>query len=225
MKLPRSPHRWQVTPTRAIQIQRELADRVVHAPLPKDARWIAGADMAFAPDGRRCLAGVVVWDRRRQEVVEERLAVRVARFPYVPGLLSFREAPAVLAALRKVRRVPDVLMLDGQGLAHPRRMGLACHVGILAGTPTVGCAKSRLCGRFVEPGLARGSRSDLLDGDEVIGAVVRTRSDVRCVYVSVGHRATLDGAVSLVLDCCTRYRLPEPTRLAHQLVTRQRDRV
>jgi len=178
--------------------------------------------MAFAPDGRRCIAGVVLWDRQTQVVVEERLAVRDARFPYVPGLLSFREAPAVLAALRKLQQRPDVLILDGQGLAHPRRMGLACHVGVLADLPTVGCAKSRLCGTFVEPGAHRGDRSDLTDGDDVIGAVLRTRDNVRCVYISVGHRADLEDAVALVLACCRRYRLPEPSRLAHQLVTRHR---
>lgn len=205
-----------------MQIQQELAARLVVEPLPENARWIAGADMAFSPDGLRCVAGVVVWDRRDQEVVEERHAVREVRFPYVPGLLSFREAPAVLAALRKLRVEPDVLILDGQGLAHPRRMGLACHVGLLADLPTIGCAKSRLCGSHAEPGTRHGSRSELLDGDEVIGTVLRTRSRVRCLYVSVGHRAALEDAENLVLACCTRYRLPEPTRLAHQYVTRER---
>ncbi|MBN1342609.1 MAG: endonuclease V [Phycisphaerae bacterium] len=222
MKLPRAPHRWRVTPARAIRIQKELTGRVVQAPLPASARWIAGADMAFSSDGRRCIAGVVLWDRQLRQVVEERLATRDVTFPYVPGLLSFREAPAVLAALRGLRRIPDVLVLDGQGLAHPRRMGLACHVGLLADIPTVGCAKSRLCGSGPEPGARRGSRSALVDGDEVIGAMVRTRDGVRCVYVSVGHRATLDEAITLVTGCCTRFRLPEPTRLAHQLVTRHR---
>jgi deoxyribonuclease V len=179
--------------------------------------------MAFTPDGQRCVAGVVVWDRRCEQVIEEQTAVRTVRFPYVPGLLSFREAPAVLAAIRKLRQTPDVLILDGQGQAHPRRMGLASHVGLLADIPTVGCAKSRLCGTFVDPSAERGSRADLMDEDEIIGAVVRTRAGTRCVFVSVGHRVTLDDAVSLVLACCTRYRLPEPTRLAHQLVTRCRN--
>ncbi len=222
MKLPRSPHRWQVTPSRAIQIQRELAGRVRHEPLASTPRLVAGADMAFSRDGRRCVAGIVVWDRPGQRVVEERLAVREVTFPYVPGLLSFREAPVVLAALRKVRTVPDALMVDGQGLAHPRRMGLACHVGLLVDLPTVGCAKSRLCGQADEPGPERGGRSALTDDDETIGAMLRTRSGVRCVFVSVGHRIVLDEAVDLVLSCTTTYRLPEPTRLAHQFVSRQR---
>ena len=222
MKLPRMPHRWQMTPDSAIRLQRKLAGRVSHTPLPEPVRYVAGTDVAFSSDGARCVAGMVLWDRMRRNVVEERVAVRPARFPYVPGLLSFREAPSVLAALRKLRATPDVLMLDGQGLAHPRRMGLACHVGILADLPAVGCAKSRLCGELIEPASTRGSRTDLTDGDELIGAVVRTRTNVRWVIVSVGHRVTLDDAVALVLACCTRYRLPEPTRLAHRLVTRAR---
>lgn len=222
MKLPRCPHRWDVSPKRAIRIQRDLADRVVHEPLPRRPTRIAGADMAFTPDGESCVAGVVVWDRRRQAVLEERVSVQRVRFPYVPGLLSFREAPAVLATLRKLHCVPDVLLMDGQGFAHPRRMGLACHIGVVADLPTIGCAKSRLCGEHREPGTTRGCRRDLLDGEEVIGSVVRSRARVKCIYVSVGHRATLGGAVDLVLSCCTRYRLPEPTRLAHRLVTRQR---
>jgi len=222
MKLPRMPHRWQMTPASAIRLQRKLAGRVSQTPLGEPVRYVAGADVAFSSDGARCVAGMVLWDRMRRNVVEERVAVRPARFPYVPGLLSFREAPSVLAALRKLRATPDVLMLDGQGLAHPRRMGLACHVGILADLPAVGCAKSRLCGELIEPASTRGSRTDLTDGDELIGAVVRTRTNVRWVIVSVGHRVTLDDAVALVLACCTRYRLPEPTRLAHRLVTRAR---
>lgn len=223
MKLPRAVHRWQVSPKRAMQIQRDLAGCVRQTRLAGPNRWVAGADMAFTPDGQRCVAGVVVWDRIGRQVVEQQHAVRTVRFPYVPGLLSFREAPAVLAALRKLRRRPDVLILDGQGLAHPRRMGLACHVGLLADLPTIGCAKSRLCGTFCEPGIERGSRADLLDGDEVIGAVVRTRSRVRCVFVSVGHGVTLEDGVALVLACSTKYRVPEPARLAHQFVTQRRE--
>ncbi len=222
MKLPRAIHSWRVSPTEAISLQRELAGRVVVRPLPRDARWIAGADMAFSPDGQRCVAGVVLWDRLDRAAVEEHVAVRSVRFPYVPGLLSFREAPAVLAALAKLRRVPDVILLDGQGVAHPRRCGLASHIGLWAGLPAVGCAKSRLCGEYEEPAGLQGRHSALRDGSEVIGAVVRTRANVRPVFVSVGHLATLEDGIRLVLSCCTRYRLPEPTRLAHQFVTRER---
>jgi deoxyribonuclease V len=222
MKLPRVPHRWDVTPRRAIQIQRELASLVRQAPLPARPRFFAGTDMAFSSDGKRCLAGAVVWDRESETIVERQLAVRPVRFPYVPGLLSFREAPAVLAALRKLRDKPDVLMVDGQGLAHPRRMGLACHLGVVANIPTIGCAKSRLCGTHQEPRGLRGCWSLLTDAGEIVGAVVRTRTGVRCVYVSVGHMVTIEQAISLVLECSTHYRLPEPTRLAHHLVTSHR---
>jgi deoxyribonuclease V len=138
-------------------------------------------------------------------------------FPYVPGLLAFREGPVVLAALEQLMDRPDVLMFDAQGLAHPRRMGLAAHLGILLDIPAVGCAKSRLCGEHVSPGEGKGAWAALKDGDEVIGAVVRTRSRVRPVYVSIGHRVDLETAVSLVLSCAPRYRLPEPIRWAHRV--------
>jgi deoxyribonuclease V len=139
-------------------------------------------------------------------------------FPYVPGLLSFREAPALLAALRKLKRTPNALMCDGQGLAHPRRLGIASHIGIICGLPTIGCAKSRLCGEETMPARQRGSWTSLVDGDEEIGAVLRTQEGVNPLYVSVGHLCDLPTARQLVLHCATRYRLPEPTRLADRLV-------
>jgi deoxyribonuclease V len=146
--------------------------------------------------------------------------VRPVRFPYVPGLLSFREAPALLAAIRRLKAEPDAFLFDGQGLAHPRRFGLACHVGLLIDRPSVGCAKSRLIGRHAEPDTHRGATAPLTDGEQRIGTVLRTRDGVKCVYVSIGHRVTLATAEQLVLACCTRYRLPEPTRLADLLVAR-----
>jgi deoxyribonuclease V len=147
------------------------------------------------------------------------------RFPYVPGLLSFREAPALLAAIRKLKAEPDAFIFDGQGLAHPRRFGLACHVGVLIDRPSVGCAKSRLIGSHDDPGRRRGSSAPLVDADQRVGTVLRTRDKVKCVYVSVGHRVSLSTAERLVLACCTRYRLPEPTRLADQLVARAKNEV
>lgn len=181
---------------------------------------VVGVDAAFSRDGRNCIAGAVVWSLREGRVVEERTARRVLRFPYVPGLLSFREAPAVLAALRALREAPDALVCDGQGLAHPRRFGIACHVGLLADLPSVGCGKSRLVGAFREPASRRGSRSALRDRGERVGTVLRTRDGVKPVFVSVGHRADLRGAERLVLACHGGYRLPEPTRLADRLVAR-----
>lgn len=222
MKLPPPIHRWSMTPRRAIALQQRLARRVRIEPLRKMPRLVAGADVAFSADGRRCLAGVVVWNVEAGEVVEERLAWRPATFPYVPGLLSFREAPAVLAAVRKLTIRPDVFLFDAQGLAHPRRMGLASHVGLLTDCPSVGCAKSRLCGEHDPPAVKAGSTAPLIDHDEKVGIVLRTRDGINPVYVSVGHRVTLDDAIVVVLSCVTRYRLPEPTRLAHILVTRHR---
>ena len=223
MELPKPLHRWTVTPAEAVAIQRALADRVSRRGNLAGVRLVAGADLAFAVGGKRCVAGVVVWDMVEQAVVEQRTAVRAVRFPYVPGLLSFREAPALLAAIRKLKTEPDAFIFDGQGLAHPRRFGLACHVGLLIDRPSVGCAKSRLIGRHADPGPDRGSKAPLTDRGQRVGTVLRTRDGVRCVYVSVGHRVSLPAAERLVLACCTRYRLPEPTRLADQLVARAKN--
>jgi deoxyribonuclease V len=186
---------------------------------------VAGADAAFPKGGKQCVAAVVLWDLEQRAVLEEHVAVRNLMFPYVPGLLSFREAPAVLAALRKLRRTPDCLMLDGHGYAHPRRFGIACHVGVICGRPTIGCAKSRLTGFHDEPGLARGSRTPLVGGAVTLGTVLRTRDAVKPVFVSVGHKVDLETAEKVVLDCAVRYRLPEPTRLADRLVAAAKQEV
>jgi deoxyribonuclease V len=154
------------------------------------------------------------------ELVEEQTARAPAQFPYVPGLLSFREGPAVLAAMEKLRTWPDAVILDGQGIAHPRRLGLAAHLGLWLGIPTVGCAKSRLVGKHGEPGAEGGDWTPLMDGPDLIGSVVRTKSHVRPLYVSPGHLCDHEGARRLVLDCCTGYRVPEPTRRAHLAVAR-----
>jgi len=183
---------------------------------------VAGADMAFSPDGARCVAGVIVYDLEAETVIEKSLAWRAVRFPYVPGLLSFREAPAVLAAIRKLKTVPDVFLFDAHGRAHPRRLGLASHVGLLMDHPAIGCAKSRLCGEHDEPPAEPGRFVPLIHQGETVGVVLRTRAGVKPVFVSVGHRVTLDDAVRVVMASLTRYRLPEPTRLAHHLVTRHR---
>jgi deoxyribonuclease V len=214
-----------MSPKAAIGLQQRLAGRVCVRKLKKGVGLVAGADLAFSPDGERCLAGVVVYDLGRQAVIEETLAWRTVRFPYVPGLLSFREAPAVLAAIRKLKHEPDVFMFDAHGLAHPRRLGLASHVGLFVDRPTVGCAKSRLCGGHGEPPVRPGRWVPLVHGDQTVGVVLRTRKGVKPVFVSVGHRVTLDDAVKMVMACVTRYRLPEPTRLAHNLVTRHRREV
>ena len=179
-----------------------------------------GTDCAFSKDGHWCFAAAVVWDADRRCVVEVRGARAACRFPYVPGYLSFRELPAVLAVLRRVQHGVDAVMCDGQGIAHPRRLGLASHLGVIIDLPTVGCAKSRLVGTHGEVAAQRGAWVGLYDGAEKIGAVVRSRDAVRPLYVSIGHRIDLKSAVALVLRCSGRYRLPEPTRLADMLVAR-----
>jgi deoxyribonuclease V len=218
MKIPAPPHRWDVTPRQAIAIQQRLAARVRKKPPRGPIRLVAGLDAALSPGGEFCIAAAVLWDARDGVVAEQRVArVRLA-FPYVPGLLSFREAPAALAALRRLRGTPDALICDGHGLAHPRRFGLACHVGVIVGLPTIGCAKSRLIGEHAEPAARRGSVRALMDGRERIGTVLRTRDGVRPVFISVGHRVDLATARRVVLRCATGYRLPEPTRLADRRV-------
>lgn len=218
MNIPPAPHKWSVTARQAVAIQRRLASAVRHTRPRKRIRFVAGVDAASSRDGTRSLAAAVLWDMEQQGCIEERTATRRLTFPYIPGLLSFREAPAVLAALRKLRRTPDAIMCDAHGYAHPRRFGLACHVGVICRVPTIGCAKSLLVGEYRPPGPRRGARSALRDGAELIGTVLRTRSSVKPVFVSVGHLIDLATAERVVLECAVRYRLPEPTRLADLLV-------
>ena len=221
-------HAWDISPKRAVALQRKLAGQVRVEPLRGPVETVAGGDCAYleggpgrmgAARGKRIIAVAVLCDARTMEPLATSHVVRTCRFPYVPGLLSFREAPAVIAAVTKLPQRPDLLMCDGQGLAHPRGMGLASHVGMLLDVPTIGVAKSRLCGEHREPGRRRGRRAQLRYGGRVVGAVVRTRTDVRPLYVSVGHRVTLAGAIRWTLDCGRGVRLPEPTRLAHQQVS------
>ncbi len=220
MRIPRAPHSWSVTTKRAIELQRELAKRVVRTGGPKRIRLVAGLDIAFSKDGEQAIAGAVIWDFHEREVVEECVATRAVAFPYVPGLLSFREAPALIACLRKVRSKVDLLMLDGQGIAHPRRMGLAAHVGLIADISSMGCAKSLLVGEYEMPDECRGAVSPLTHAGETIGSVLRTRDRVKPVFISVGHKLSLERAIKAALICGEGYRLPEPTRLADRLVAK-----
>jgi deoxyribonuclease V len=214
MLQPLFEHPWDLTPAEAIALQGELAQRVRMSELPDQVSSVAGVDVGLRRGVARAAVVVLTWPQL--EIVERSLAERPVTFPYVPGLLSFREAPVILAALGQLVHTPDVLIFDGQGYAHPRRLGLATHVGVLLDHPTVGCAKSRLCGEADEPGEERGSYTWLLDEGEVIGAVLRTRTRVRPVYVSVGHRIRLERAIDLILRSGRGYRLPEPTRWAHR---------
>lgn len=213
-------HPWDLAPAQAIALQRELAGRFQFADEPQALTSVGGVDVGVRHNVAR--AAVAVLRYPELEIIEQSTAEQPVAFPYVPGLLSFREAPAILAALERLDALPDVLIFDGQGYAHPRRMGIATHLGILLDRPTVGCAKSRLCGIAPEPDLERGSYAWLRDGDEVIGAVVRTRTRVRPVYVSVGHKMRLERAITLILSCTRGFRLPEPIRWAHRLASEQR---
>jgi len=214
-------HGFDLSPAEARRLQGELASRVVAGP-PLDlgaVRYVAGADVST--QGDKAYATVVILDFPRLSAVEVQGFEAPLEFPYVPGLLSFREMPSVLGALKKVETAAEVMVLDAQGLAHPRRMGLASHIGLFLEVPTVGCAKSVLVGKFEEPGV-EGSATELVHRGEVVGRAVRTRERVSPVYVSVGNRIDLDSSVELVLACCTRYRLPEPTRQAHNAANRLR---
>jgi deoxyribonuclease V len=213
-------HPWNLAPTAAIALQRELAGRVENTDrLPGAIRLVAGVDVGFEEGGRVTRAAVVVLRFPDLEPVHSAIARRPTEFPYVPGLLSFREMPAVLEALRQLPELPDVILCDGQGRAHPRRFGIACHLGVLLDCPTLGVGKSRLIGTHAEPGPNKGDWSALLVGEEVIGAVLRTRTGVKPLYVSAGHRVGLDTAIALTLACTRRWRLPETTRAAHLLAS------
>lgn len=213
-------HRWRLTPREAIALQGRMRSRVVVRGGPRAPRLVAGADVAYEKARGRCYAAVVVLSLPDLRVVEEASAERAVAFPYVPGLLSFREGPAVLAALARLRHRPDLLMFDAQGYAHPRRFGLASHLGYLLDVPSIGCAKSILVGEHGALGAAAGSFAWLIDRGERVGAALRTRAGVRPVYVSPGHRVGFAQAIRLALMAVGKYRVPEPTRLADILVAR-----
>lgn len=211
-------HDWDVTPREAIELQKSLRERVRLAPLARPIETIAGTDISFNKFEPTVYAGIVVLRLPSLEVVEEVGVVSETRFPYVPGLLSFRETPSVLEAWAKLKCEPDAVMFDGQGLAHPRRVGIACHVGLLIERPTLGCAKSVLVGKYEEPPEERGAWSPMIDKGETVGAAVRTKNRVQPIFVSPGHLIDLPGAIRLTLECDGGYRQPEPTRRAHHLV-------
>jgi deoxyribonuclease V len=210
-------HSWDVTPREAREIQESLSAGVIRSWRKGGVKTVAGTDISF-PSRDEVLAAAVVLTYPELEVIETEVRRGPNTFPYVPGLLSFREAPMLAEVLGSITAEPDVILCDGQGLAHPRGMGLACHVGLLTDRATVGCAKSRLYGEFDPPGEAKGEWSPLVgkEGDTV-GAVLRTRTGVSPVFVSIGHRITLEAAVDIVLECSPKYRIPEPLRLAHRL--------
>jgi deoxyribonuclease V len=217
----RRAHAWPSTAEEAYAIQRELRPLVRTAPLAAPPRTLAGLDVAYGGShgsaDDRVAAAVVVLDADTLEVLDSATAVGTAGFPYVPGLFAFRELPVLTKALAELTTTPDVLLCDGQGLAHPRRFGLACHLGVLTGLPTLGVAKTPLLGHWDEPGPSRGDSSDVHDDGETVARVLRTQDGVKPLTVSTGHLITLDDACALVLRAAPRYRLPETTRLADRL--------
>jgi deoxyribonuclease V len=211
-------HDWNVEPREAVALQRTLQSRIQLIPLATRPETIAGADISFNRYSSTVYSGIIVLSLPFLEVVEQVGAVTQVDFPYVPGLLSFREIPPLLEAWKRLKVEPDVVMIDGHGIAHPRRFGIASHFGLITERPTIGCGKSVLVGTFDMPGLQRGAWTEMRHRDEVIGAAVRTKNKIQPVYVSPGNLIDLNGAIQLALDCCTSYRLPEPTRRAHLLV-------
>ncbi|MFH1560389.1 MAG: deoxyribonuclease V [Chloroflexota bacterium] len=212
-----SLHPWDVGTQEAIEIQRSLASRVsAEDALKGPPRYVAGVDISPPDAHGNAMGAAVLLELPELRIVEVKVCQGKPGFPYVPGLLSFRECPLIVGALERLVTTPDVILADGQGLAHPRRFGLACHLGLLADTPTIGCAKSILRGRPQGTLAPRaGSHVPLIDKGDVVGAAVRTRESVSPIYVSIGHKVSLDSAVDLTLGCCKGYRMPEPTRLAH----------
>ncbi len=210
---------WELSPQQAMTLQLELREQVQHEDALGDVHYVAGVDVGFEQENAVARAAVAVLRLADLTLYTSALARRPVTFPYIPGLLSFRETPVVLDALAGLPTLPDLLLYDGHGLAHPRRFGIACHVGLLSGIPTIGVAKSVLIGTHRPVPDERGAWQPLKVGDEVVGAALRTRAGTKPIYVSIGHRVSLETAIRYVLRCTARYRLPETTRWAHRLAS------
>ncbi len=218
----RSRHSWDLPYEEAIRVQKRLSKEIRKTPLLGPVQTIAGADASYSRRGRRVYAAALVFSFPDLVLIDQAVASEDMEFPYIPGLLSFREGPSLLRVFEQIRRKPDVIIFDGQGIAHPRRIGLASHMGLLLDCPSIGCAKTRLVGMHPPVPDDKGSTVSLTDRGRVVGCVVRTRKAVKPVFVSMGHAITLEEAIRLVLHCCRRYRLPEPIRQAHLAVNRLR---
>jgi deoxyribonuclease V len=215
---PQVLHRWNVTPEEAVEIQNQLRMQLDLQSEPQRIETVAGVDVSYDKGSDWLFAAIVVLRLPELQLIASASATATVPFPYIPGLLSFRECPAVLQAWEQLAVTPDCIICDGQGIAHPRRLGIASHLGLWLDIPTIGCAKSLLVGAYREPGAKRGSMAPLLHRKEQVGVILRTKDNISPVFVSPGHKITLSKAVEIVLACCTKYRLPEPTRRAHLLV-------
>ena len=212
-------HDWDVTPKQAITIQGELRKKIITEDTFDTIKHVAGVDVGFENGGRITRAAVVVLDFPSLHFKEVSIGTCRTSFPYIPGLLSFRELPAVIKAVEKIKRIPDLFLCDGQGYAHPRRFGIACHLGVILDIPSLGVGKTRLLGQHKPVTNDKGAWKPLMDKKECIGAVLRTRQNVKPVYISVGHRISLETAIKTVMQCTTRFKLPETTRWAHKFAS------
>lgn len=218
-------HAWTVSPQEAVRIQKTLVTQIRLTPLPSTLRLVAGADLSYDKGSEQFYAGVVVVQLPQLQLVERASAIGRTSFPYIPGLLSFREAPLILEAFNKLSCLPEVLICDGQGIAHPRGFGIACHLGLFLDCATIGCAKSRLTGYYDADALPKTAGASVplsTKAGDIIGAVVRTKYNIKPLFISPGHKADIASAVEYVLRCCQGYKLPEPTRLAHLFVNQIR---
>ncbi|MDH5445650.1 MAG: deoxyribonuclease V [Gammaproteobacteria bacterium] len=212
-------HPWDVSPQQAKEIQNDLKTKVILYDQLPDIHYVAGIDVGFENKNTITRAAIAVLKFPELELQESVIARSPTQFPYIPGYLSFREVPTILQAFEQLKQLPDVLLCDGQGIAHPRRFGIACHLGVLTDLPAIGVAKSRLIGEYAKIPVNKGDYVELIDGDEVIGAVLCTRNNVKPLYISSGHKITLSSAIKLVMQCVIKYRLPETTRWAHRLAS------
>jgi len=215
-------HNWNVTVEQAKAIQLELKDKIRLQKLISSIRFIAGCDVSYSKKVERCFAAVTVFKLPELEIVAQAQSSGSINFPYVPGYLTFREAPILLKAFEKLEKAPDLVLFDGQGIAHPRQMGLAAHLGLFLNLPSIGCAKSRFIGEFEQPEEIQGSWTELNYQGKIIGAVVRTRDRVKPLFISPGYKITIDEAIEWVLRACTKYRIPEPIRASHIAVNQLR---
>jgi deoxyribonuclease V len=214
-------HEWNVPVKQAVEIQYQLASQVIRHDMINHVKLVCGVDISIKKASSQATAALVILEFPGLKLVETIIVKGKVEFPYIPGLLSFREIPPLLPAFKQLSYKPNLILVDGQGISHPRRMGLASHLGLVLDIPTIGCAKSRLCGNHIDVPDSAGSFSMLIDEEETIGAVLRTKINTKPVYISIGHKISLNSAVKWVVSCCRGYRVPEPTRLAHKAANGQ----
>jgi len=214
-------HSWKVNPREAIQLQKELKKKISLKKSFNKVKVVAGADVSYYKN--KMVAGVIVFEFPNLKAIEKQSFISPVNFPYIPGLLTFREGPSLLEAFKKIKITPDVILFDGQGIAHPRRMGIATHLGLFLNKPTIGCAKSRLSGKYTSIGEEKGDYALLKEGEEVLGAVLRTRKKVKPIFISPGNKIDLLTSIDIILKCIDKYKLPVPVREAHIFVNQIRN--